>query len=133
MSKSHDEIVFLYDMLNDKQEKVSELTKELQLMQSAVTQMEQLLDDKIALVEEQSAGQVELAYEEEQREADPTLEDAFKTQLTDAMDKEDSRDNSEILQLYKEGVSEVEIAKKLGRGLGEIKLVLGLFGEEQNE
>ena len=53
--------------------------------------------------------------------------------MTDAMDKEDSRDNSEILQLYKEGVSEVEIAKKLGRGLGEIKLVLGLFGEEQNE
>ena len=102
-------------------------------MQSAVTQMEQLLDDKIALVEEQSAGQVELAYEEEQREADPTLEDAFKTQWTDTMDKEDSRDNSEILQLYKEGVSEVEIAKKLGRGLGEIKLVLGLFGEEQNE
>ena len=92
-----------------------------------------ILDDKIALVEEQSAGPVELAYEEEQREADPTLEDAFKTQLTDAMDKEDSRDNSEILQLYKEGVSEVEIAKKLGRGLGEIKLVLGLFGEEQNE
>ena len=39
MNKSHDEIVFLYDMLNDKQERVTELMKELTLMQSAVAQV----------------------------------------------------------------------------------------------
>ena len=33
MNKSHDEIVFLYDMLNEKQERVTELIKELTLMQ----------------------------------------------------------------------------------------------------
>ena len=47
MNKSHDEIVFLYDMLNEKQERVTELMKELTLMQSAVAQMEETLDDKL--------------------------------------------------------------------------------------
>ena len=42
-----------------------------------------------------------------------------------------NKKNAQILSMYKEGMSELEIAKQLGRGLGEVKLVLGLFGEEQ--
>ncbi len=34
---------------------------------------------------------------------------------------------NEIVKLYKEGFSEVEIARQLGKGIGEIKLVLGLY------
>ena len=34
---------------------------------------------------------------------------------------------NDIVKLYKEGFSEVEIARKLGKGIGEIKLVLGLY------
>ena len=37
--------------------------------------------------------------------------------------------NEKILLLYKEGMSEVEIAKKLDCGLGEVRLVLGLYNE----
>lgn len=135
MNKSHDEIVFLYDMLNEKQERVTELMKELTLMQSAVAQMEETLDDKllktgVSMEEEAEVLQQENPDTIEQKQ---TLEEAFRTQISsnDAGLDEEPQQNEQILSLYREGMSEVDIAKQLGRGLGEIKLVLGLFGEEQ--
>ena len=135
MNKSHDEIVFLYDMLNEKQERVTELMKELTLMQSAVAQMEETLDDKllktgVSMEEEAEVLQQENTDTIEQKQ---TLEEAFRTQISsnDAGLDEEPQQNEQILSLYREGMSEVDIAKQLGRGLGEIKLVLGLFGEEQ--
>lgn len=135
MNKSHDEIVFLYDMLNEKQERVTELMKELTLMQSAVAQMEETLDDKllktgVSMEEEAEVLQQENPDTIEQKQ---TLEEAFRTQISsnDAGLDEEPQQNEQILSLYREGMSEVDIEKQLGRGLGEIKLVLGLFGEEQ--
>ena len=135
MNKSHDEIVFLYDMLNEKQERVTELMKELTLMQSAVAQMEETLDDKllktgVSMEEEAEVLQQENPDAIEQKQ---TLEEAFRIQVSsnDAGVDEEPQQNEQILSLYREGMSEVDIAKQLGRGLGEIKFVLGLFGEEQ--
>lgn len=135
MNKSHEEIVFMYDMLNDKQEKVSELTKELQVMESAVVQMEQVLDDKMEQVQVEMQRQIELSQMMEETSAEPeiTIEEALQTQLSGEDVMSVAGDNQEILSLYKEGMSEVDIAKKLGRGLGEIKLVLGLFSEGAKE
>ena len=134
MNKSHDEIVFMYDMLNDKQERVTEITKEMQLMESAISQMEQALDDKMEQVEEEIQRHIELTKmpETEEKEPELSMEAALQTQIAEEGDKVPG-DNQEILSLYKEGLSEVEIAKKLGRGLGEIKLVLGLFSEGTKE
>ena len=43
------------------------------------------------------------------------------------MDEEKENHNREILTLHKEGVSDVEIARRFGLGLGEVKLVIGLY------
>ncbi len=135
MNKSHDEIVFLYDMLNEKQERVTELIKELTLMQSAVAQMEETLDDKLQKTGVSMEEEAEVLQQERTDAIEPkqTLEEAFRTQVSsnDAGLDEEPQQNEQILSLYREGMSEVDIAKQLGRGLGEIKLVLGLFGEEQ--
>ena len=53
-----------------------------------------------------------------------------KMEDTQSEDMDGEDDNEQILKMYKEGYSEIEIAKKLGKGLGEIKLVLGLFDED---
>ena len=45
---------------------------------------------------------------------------------------EDDEDRK-IIELQKQGLSEIEIAKKTGRGLGEIRLILGLFDAGKNE
>lgn len=135
MNKSHDEIVFLYDMLNEKQERVTELMKELTLMQSAVAQMEETLDDKLLKTGVSMEEDAEALRQEDTDVIEPkqTLEEAFRTQVSsnDVESDEEPQQNEQILSLYREGMSEVDIAKQLGRGLGEIKLVLGLFGEEQ--
>ena len=39
--------------------------------------------------------------------------------------------NQKILDMYREGKGAVEIAKELGLGVGEVKLVIGLFREEE--
>jgi uncharacterized protein YneF (UPF0154 family) len=128
MNKSHNEIMFMYEMLNEKQQKVTDLTKELGLMQSAVTQMEASIDDKIEQVEAMSQKAVELEMPENigVSEDDSSLQDEFEVYNENEHAGEGNR-NDEILKLYNEGLSEIEIAKQMGKGLGEVKLVLGLF------
>ncbi len=128
MNKSHNEIMFMYEMLNEKQQKVTDLTKELGIMQSAVTQMEASIDDKIEQVEAMSQKAVELEMPENigVSEDDSSLQDEFEVYNENEHAGEGNR-NDEIIKLYNEGLSEIEIAKQMGKGLGEVKLVLGLF------
>ena len=44
---------------------------------------------------------------------------------------EDANHNGKILALCKQGMSDVEIARTLGLGLGEVRLVIGLYKGEQ--
>ena len=37
-----------------------------------------------------------------------------------------------ILKLYEQGLSKAEIAKQLGRGLGEVNLVIELYKGDEN-
>lgn len=135
MNKSHEEIIFMYDMLNDKQERITEIVKEMQAMESAITQMEEALDEKIEQVEEEVQRQIELTKVKEEMPTEPeiSMEEALQTQLSAKEEDKTLGDNQEILSLFNEGMTEVDIAKKLGRGLGEIKLVLGLFSEGAKE
>lgn len=135
MNKSHEEIIFMYDMLNDKQERITEIVKEMQAMESAITQMEEALDEKIEQVEEEVQRQIELTKVKEEMPSEPeiSMEEALQTQLSAQEEDKTLGDNQEILSLFNEGMTEVDIAKKLGRGLGEIKLVLGLFSEGTKE
>ena len=42
--------------------------------------------------------------------------------------------NEQVLALHQSGATDVEIARTLGRGLGEVKLVIGLYkGEDVSE
>ncbi len=135
MNKSHNEIVFLYDMLQEKQEKATELTKELQQMESELVQMGKAVEEEKEELQEMLQTQLEQAEVETDVEMPErvSMEEALKEHQQELSDGEDAGGNKEILRLYQEGHSEVEIAKQLGRGLGEVKLVLGLFrsGEEE--
>lgn len=49
----------------------------------------------------------------------------------EASDAEGRNSNERILELYKQGESKVAIAKELGLGVGEVKLVIDLFRNQQ--
>ena len=43
------------------------------------------------------------------------------------MKPKENNNNQKILDLYNEGKSNLEIAKELGLGIGEVRLVIDLF------
>ena len=148
MNKSHDEVLFLYNMLNEKQEKITKLTEELQQSESALRAMKEDVKNLMAAYETSKGAPIAEEVVEANRHVEDTvipedvrkaveenmesLKQVFMHKMEDdQIDSADSEDdNDQILKMYKEGYSEIEIAKKLGKGLGEIKLVLGLFDED---
>jgi DNA-binding Xre family transcriptional regulator len=123
MNKSHDEIMFMYDMLNKKQEKITELTKQIEVMEDTLRALKDEIEEKEQIafepVEEINTPELESLKEEFIKKYD--------TNQNEQEREEEGNANSEILAMAKSGYSEIEIAKKLGLGLGEVKLVLGLF------
>ena len=138
VKKSHDEIMFLYNMLGDKQEKVTELQRQAQGLESNLRNM--MLRDAIERLEQEQQIKVQRTPPAEiaaavpvEKKEEPTLIQAFEEELEreSAQAAEDGNNiNERILAMHREGYSDIEIAKNLGKGLGEIKLVLGLFEEE---
>jgi hypothetical protein len=45
MNKSHDEIMFMYDMLNKKQEKITELTKQIEVMEDTLRALKDEIEE----------------------------------------------------------------------------------------
>ncbi len=133
MNKTHNEIMFLYSMLNDKQSEMTEVVGALQKYSKASKKTEQ----GSVVTQTENINNVESQKKIEQSVLRPSVEVATVFE-TDA--KEDGKQetmflnkNEQIIMLHKEGKSEVEIAKTLDCGLGEVRLVLGLFVEEGNK
>lgn len=138
INKSHNEITFLYSMLNDKQAETAQLVGDLQKLTKQIRDLD--LESTITRLESAAnhAIQVEKSFEPisapvvEIIEEEPVVNET--TNLKEFQDvPEDTpvlSKNEQILLLYKEGKDEVEIAKTLDCGLGEVRLVLGLYNNE---
>lgn len=109
--KNHEEAMFLYDMLNSKhtniKNTVSEVNRTMKEAEKTVTVIQNQQPD------EQIKEQIKEPPEEEK----PNLQDEDKS----------NNNNERILALYNQGKSKVAIAKELGLGVGEVKLVVDLF------
>lgn len=153
--KNHEEAMFLYDMLNNKhvnlKNTVSEVNRTVKEAEEAVSGFRPLAPEapesgqgteaaqhtEKAAVYEQPAKQAEAPVEGGQNRTDGE-EETGKAESADAEpvervsflqeDQADGRNSNErILELYKQGKSKVAIAKELGLGVGEVKLVIDLF------
>lgn len=137
VDKSHKEVTFMYSMLNDKQKDTVEMTKRLSDLEDTLVALDSSIAKKLDLLRDR---EIEIAEEKqklEEAKAAPVEEKepvSFTEALAEKFSEDSSKvnkqnDNMEILTLHDEGLTEVEIAKKLGRGLGEVKFVLGLYQE----
>ena len=119
MNKSHNDIMFLYSMLNDKHEELTNLAGELQNFSNQLKNTENEILGKLADAAD--------AVEEKMMEpADIDREQMLEASVQ-SVDEPNANSNARILQLHKLGKTDVEIAKELGLGLGEVKLVIGLY------
>ncbi len=134
MNKSHNEVMFMYSMLNEKQEKLTELTKDIQELESSLVQKKSKESSKVSLQKEKEQNIDKLGVENVSPvPKQVTLKEAFSAHVNE-MSQDDTRPknkNEEILKLSQQGIGQMEIAKQLGLGIGEVKLVLGLFEESQ--
>jgi len=134
MNKTHNEIMFLYSMLNDKHAELTELAGSIQQVSKKArkTKAEKLHQPEELVVEkeiEDTKEVVEISTEEVKSVATPKTRKRAKKKAEPEVSAHVNK-NEQILALHKEGKSNVEIAKILDCGLGEVKLVLGLFKEE---
>ena len=153
INKNHEESVFLYDMLNNKYAQVKNTTAEINARvqewkedTATVVEVEETVSENpVAEVENKT---VENTVEDKAKvkkpatkrkppvkktaikntgsnvktiEAIPNIEIQFDSDSSMGSNKE------KILSLHQEGKSNMAIAKSLGLGIGEVKLIIDLF------
>lgn len=179
IEQNHKEVVFLYDMLNAKENEMKEFVQEIDKskvvleelankelekqkmlqhkriqkeLEKQMKKQEELEREKEELmlsgVLPQKTENVEPQEEEIKEETSPkvntqmsalehmenTVDEVLVQEEKETVPKEeteialdDANQNQVILDLYNEGKSIMEIAKVLGKGQGEVKLVIDLF------
>ena len=154
MKKTHDEIMFLYSMLNDKHTEMTSMTGDLQRLAADIRNLQENLSAKAGTsirkpvaeshvvqqpvmkqnavvqpmtetIDVQPEPEVQVNRFQEMQEPEQKTE---KPETADAQ----GMSNDMILKLYEQGLSKVEIAKQLGRGLGEVNLVIELYKGDEN-
>ena len=154
MKKTHDEIMFLYSMLNDKHTEMTSMTGDLQRLAADIRNLQENMSAKAGTsirkpvaeshvvqqpVMKQNAV-VQPMTETMDVQPEPEVqvnrfqeiqEPEQKTEKPETADAQ-GMSNDMILKLYEQGLSKVEIAKQLGRGLGEVNLVIELYKGDEN-
>ncbi len=151
INKSQQEITFLYDMLNAKHDSLkntaSEMERKVKEAEIASREVEAVTREaEIALRETEAATQMvrqvvapafqtiaeETEEENSQPEQFPEEEIPVQSQQELQGTESYSNKNDKILELHRQGRSDVTIAKQLDLGVGEVKLVIDLFEGRNN-
>lgn len=120
ISRNHEEVIFLYHMLVHKEKEL----KNMQLNINGTNNLEKVESDKETANFKQMGDQAEKIK---------TIQTGESIGMSLEVDEEQSNisfDNTEILKLDKQGKSVLDIAKELGIGQGEVKLVIDLFKDK---
>lgn len=133
--KNHEEVMFLYDMLNSKHANIKDTVSK---MDKAVKAAEnKTLENKTAenkaaaekTATDKTAGTVaeEKTADASQTETLIQPENSPEIGFMGETVQEGQNNNEKILEMHKQGKSTVAIAKELGLGVGEVKLVIDLY------
>ena len=130
IKKNHNECTFLYDMIEDKGQQmktyVSDCTKQLIALQDNIREnSEKVVEDSANRKNKKQVSNRVLDQMEQLTPAQNHEEDMQGT-------KEIQIRNRKIVSMYQNGMSAIEIAKKLDMGIGEVQVSIDLFqGEEK--
>ena len=136
MNKTHNEIMFLYSMLNDKHTELTQFANSLK----QITAQKSTSNANMSTFSNEVP--MELTHEIYSNEFFSNTNETYSYNNEEKensfyfMNEEENMDsfnkNEKILALHKKGKSDVEIAKDLECGLGEVRLVLGLYKEQMS-
>lgn len=122
--KNHEEAMFLYDMLNSKHANIKDTVSK---MDKAVKAAEDKAKDRAEAMEkpgkENGVEEKKVETPTETPEPSESPEIGCKGETAE----EGQNNNEKILEMHRQGKSTVAIAKELGLGVGEVKLVIDLY------
>ncbi len=157
IKKNHDEVVFMYDMLNNKHQSLNEFVTKIEQAkidsEDLVKKYQDLHEQPVSNKPVRQNLEKEVARKDILSEEEEVLEESFlpltpkvvrmkperkEVKATNTSSKNvaiqfsknnsmGANSNERILELHKEGKSNMVIAKELGLGIGEVKLVIDLF------
>lgn len=179
INDNHNEAVFLYDMLNDKDEKLKNTGEEIKATKTEIEKEKKELEEK-KKVEEEADRKISKAIEEiaqnvaaeetkkqelpfvpfiperleivdgvavpvtkkEEKPKKPAAKKSTASKRTESApemvsfesDKGGRKNSNEMIRkLHEQGKTNMQIAKELGLGVGEVKLVIDLFASKKDK
>lgn len=126
IKKNHSEVMFLYSMLNDKHGELTDAAGKLEKLKRELSDLE----EEVAEVVAESVEAVKM-MSEQMRQPVAVEEEAAEEEETEMPQEEPLNNNQSILELHQQGWGITDIARQLGLGVGEVKLVIDLYREEE--
>lgn len=133
IDNNHQEVIFLYNMLNDKAVDVKNIVREVAQQKKDVEENSYKAITAIANKDNAEVlGNVldngdTLSFKDEE-------EDKANMNLAIELNQLATRNKNEnILELHRQNKSNIEIARELGLGMGEVKLVIDLFEDNKDK
>ncbi len=129
ISKNHEEVMFLYNMLNEKEETLKNTVRDIEALKLSIKNM--IKENKISDLKKDG----ETLSKENTREEDTDNNKTIDDNKAEAMEDSDFllNKNDIILKMHSEGTTDIDIAKKLEIGIGEVRLVIDLFKGKGDE
>ena len=138
--KNHEEVMFLYDMLNSKhaniKDTVSKMDKAVKAAENKTVEnktAENKTAENKAAADKTAADKTAGTMAEEKTADTSQTESLIQPENSPEIGfmgetvQEGQNNNEKILEMHRQGKSTVAIAKELGLGVGEVKLVIDLY------
>lgn len=133
INKNHNEVMFLYSMLSDKQKELDHAVESLNQIRQQTENEKKLAEHAKKEIKEKETAKTPAVERSGQLSFEDLLQPEMKSTGSDttAVVDEKYANKEKILQMHQEGISSLEIAQQLHLGVGEVRLVIGLSKERQ--
>ena len=151
MKKTHDEIMFLYSMLNDKHTEMTSMTGDLQRLAADIRNLQENLSAKAGTSIRKPVAESHVVQQpvmkqnavvqpmtetidvqpEPEVQVNRFQEIQEPEQKTEKPETPQDGSPESIVYLYRKGMTVRDIAKQLGIGVGEVSLIIGLHEKEK--
>ena len=124
--KNHEEAMFLYDMLNNKHANIKDTVSKMDKAVKAAEDKAKVKAEENVKTQKENVTEEQLTEVQEPAE---TIEPSGSPEIgfMGETAEEGQNNNEKILEMHRQGKSTVAIARELGLGVGEVKLVIDLY------
>lgn len=146
ITQNHSEVMFLYGMLNDKEKDIKNTVRDVENLKKSIVELKkEETENKVEeeVIQNKSQNMLQNDAENNSSEVEKEHTDVYihntESNKGVALSKKEvnkkTNNNDRILEMYNSGKDNIDIAKELNIGIGEVRLVIDLYKNrgEKNE